>query len=320
MSESLPCPVCEYPRATRTWEVTDRIFRTTDELFTLYRCSACRMIFQDEREVRDRLSDFYPSGYWWQEQGSTGKLERSYREWMVRHDQLRFVQEALGSSFSGRLLDIGCGPGTFVKLAREAGLDAYGLEMSPEAVVLASAEAPGRIFQGDEPDLVGAGEEFDAITLFHTLEHVPQPFKYLKGLHKLVRRPGHLILQVPNSQSLQARLLGPRWYGLDSPRHLYNYSNFAVMHLLGRAGYRIKRSKHFSLRDNACCLVSSLFPALDPMASRVRARARGKVRNGLLAATSNAAYLGLMLMAQPWAGLEAALGQGASILIETTLD
>lgn len=319
MSDSKHCPVCEYPEAPPVWEISDRIFRTTEEKFVHYRCPSCRMIFLDEGEVRERLAEFYPSGYWWKEQGMTGKLERNYREWMVRHDQLAFVQQVLGPDFGGRLLDVGSGSGTFVKLATEAGLNAYGLEMSKEAVELASNEVPGRFKCGTEQDLVESGEEYEVLTLFHTLEHVPQPFKYLKGLHKLLKRPGRLILQVPNSESLQARWLGSRWYGLDCPRHLYNYSTFSVLHLLGRAGYRIDRLEHFSLRDNACCLVSSLLPSLDPMASRVRSLARGKQRTGVLNTTSNLLYMGLMLMAQPLARAEAALGRGASIFVAASI-
>ena len=320
MTQPRACPICEYPYARRVRTATDRIFQTTQEPFELFGCPSCRLIFMDEEEVRDRLADFYPSGYWWTDAGSGGKLERKYREWMVRHDQLAFVQKALGSSFSGRLLDIGCGSGTFVKVARQAGIDATGLEMAGEAAQLAEREVPGNIFHGSEEELVKNAEQYDAIAMFHTLEHVPQPFHYLRRLKKLFRSPGTLIIQVPNCASLQARLMGGRWYGLDCPRHLYNYSTFSVLHLLGRAGYRIRMTEQFSLRDNACCMVSSLFPGLDPMASRVRARARNGKRSPLLQIGSNAVYLSFMLMAQPLARLESMLGRGGSIFIAASLD
>ncbi len=320
MTQSKACPICEYPAASVVLTTTDRIFRTTQERFELYGCPSCRLIFMDEAGVSDRLADFYPSGYWWNDAGTAGQLERKYREWMVRHDQLAFAQRALGSGFAGKLLDIGCGSGTFVKVARQAEIDVRGLEMAGEAAQLAEREVPGNIFHGSEQELMDSAEQFDAISMFHTLEHVPQPFQYLKRLKKLFRRPGTLIIQVPNCRSLQARLMGRRWYGLDCPRHLYNYSTFSVMHLLGRAGYRIRMMDQFSLRDNACCLVSSLFPSLDPMASRVRNRARNGSRSPVFQIGCNAVYLSFMVLAQPLARLESMLGRGASIFIAASLD
>ena len=119
-----------------------------------------------------------------------GHLERRYRKWMIRNDQLAFTREVLGENFSGRLIDIGCGSGTFVQVARAEGLDASGLEMSPEGAQLAEAEVPGHIYQGTEQELMETGEQFDVVTMFHALEHVPQPFQYLKSLKKVFRKPG----------------------------------------------------------------------------------------------------------------------------------
>ena len=122
-----------------------------------------------------------------------------------------------------------------------AGFDAYGLEQSPEACAVAEKAVPGRIVQGSESDLIERGELFDVVTLFHALEHMPEPFRYLKQIQKIMRKPCRLIVQVPNTGSWQARIFGSRWYGLDCPRHLYNYNTYSLMHILGRAGYRIHR-------------------------------------------------------------------------------
>ena len=315
----MECPVCNYPKAAPRYRLGDRFFESTAEQFDLHHCSSCGLLFLDEKRLGD-LGRFYPSGYWWQANGRGSSLERAYREWVVRHDQLSFVRSVFPRPQQEMLLDIGCGAGTFVKQALRAGFDARGLEQSEEAVDIAQGEAPGRIVRGEVNELVARGETFDVLTLFHTLEHMSKPFRLLRNLRRLLRPPGHLFVQVPNRWSLQAKLLGPRWYGLDCPRHLYNFSEFSLLHLLGKAGFRIRRVRHFSLRDNAAALVSSLFPRLDPMSHKVRQLRRAGRENLPAPLVRNSLYFAILLMAQPLAYAEAKLRRGGTVAVYASLE
>jgi hypothetical protein len=78
------------------------------------------------------------------------------------------------------------------------------------------------------------------------------------------------VVQVPNAASWQFRLLGRRWSGVDVPRHLFDFRGRDVERLLEECGMEVVRRKYFSLRDNPAGLASSVAPALDPMARRVR--------------------------------------------------
>ena len=313
------CPVCEYPRCSPCYWMRDRFFDTSSDEFLLYRCPNCGLLFQKEEEVSHRLPDFYPPGYWWEEEGNSPALERNYREWMVRFDQLRFVLSLSPEPSNLRLLDIGCGSGTFLKLAREAGFDACGLEQSEEAVQIAQRSQQGKIFQATVRDLAASGERFDILTLFHSFEHMTEPFRFLRDMQEILRKPGKIVVQVPNARSVQAQIFGARWYGLDCPRHVYNYSSFSLMHLLGRAGYRIHRIRHFSLRDNAAALVSSLLPSLDPMSQRVKLIKKKGKSHSLGLTLKETLYLSLMLLAQPLALVEASIGRGATVTVYATV-
>ena len=319
-SQIKECPICEYPRARFRYRMRDRFFEVSSEEFLLYQCSSCGLLFQDEGRVKDRIPNFYPSGYWWEASGRLSLLEGTYREWVVRRDQLSFVASVEPSSDRRRLLDIGCGGGTFVKLANGEGFDAYGLEQSQEAARIADRQSPGKIVRGFEQDLIADGEKFDFLTLFHSLEHMTDPFRYLKKLRKLLREEGTLIVQVPNVQSFQARFFGSRWYGLDCPRHVCNYSTFSLLHVLGRSGYRIQQVRHFSLRDNGATLVSSLFPSLDPMSQRVKLlRRKGQV-DSLGLWLKQSVYVALLVAVQPFALLEAGVGRGGTVTVCATVD
>ena len=314
----LSCPVCRFPRCRFWRRVEDRFFQVTRETFPLFACSNCGLRFQRASDVADRLPDFYPPGYWWGPEGDPRGLEARYREWVLRRDQLRFLLSVAPPGDGRRLLDIGCGSGTFLKLAREAGFRVQGLEASPEAAKAAAKILPGRVVVGDERDLVRSGARFDVVSLFHVLEHLLRPVDYLRRIRRLLAEGGGLVVQVPNSHSLQAALLGSRWYGLDCPRHVHNFTAGALLHLLYRSGFRVRRVRHFSLRDNAAALVSSLFPALDPMSRKVRLlRETGKLRS-LGLTVREAVYFGLLILAQPLAAAEAALGRGATITVYAT--
>ena len=312
--------MCEYPRTHPRYRMEDRFYETTSQEFILNDCSNCGLLFLDESLVSEQLETFYPEGYWWSERGRSGKLERRYREWMVHSDQLRFTCRVLERVEGLRLLDIGCGSGTFVRMARRAGIDATGLEISPEALEIASKEAPGAVISASPQELLERGQTFDVITLFHSLEHMIDPFRFIKSLQRLLKAEGNLIVQVPNAGSLQARVFGSRWSGLDCPRHLYNYTMLALFQLLGRAGFRVRAVRHFSLRDNAAAMVSSLFPFLDPMSNRVKQNRKNGRLPGAFRGLTDSVYFLLLWMAQPLALGEAVVGRGGTLTVWATVE
>lgn len=315
----MECPVCGYAPTQLQYQLTDRLRGSTAELFDLYGCSSCGAVSQVQERVRERIDQFYPPGYWWDDSGSFSVLERVYRESVVRFDQIRFLKSVYPDPHGRRLLDIGCGSGVFLKLARDTGFDAYGLDSSQEAAECASREVPERVFLGTEEDLIGSGESFDLVVMLHVLEHVVNPFEYLKRVRGLLRRPGGLIVQVPNVESLQARLLKDRWYGLDPPRHICNFSQYSLLYLLGRAGFRIERVRHFSLRDNAAAIVSSVLPGLDPIAQRIRNSGRSNKLLDTRLGISELLYFLLVMSTQPLAWAESKLGRGGTVTVYATL-
>jgi len=315
----MECPVCDFSPSESQYQLPDRLLGDSAELFQLYRCPNCGSVFQSMEGIRDRISQFYPEGYWWDDSGGLSRLERIYREAVVRLDHLRFLKSVFPSPDNRRLLDIGCGSAVFLKLAKEAGFDAFGLDFSEQAARLAAQEVPERVFCGTVEDLIEASEFFDILVLLHTLEHVLDPFQYLKKIRKMVRRPGGLIIQVPNVGSYQASVLGSRWYGLDCPRHLCNFTQYSLLHLLGRCGFRIERVRHFSLRDNAAAMVSSLLPGLDPIAQRIRTRGQPTKLRKVSLAVSESFYFALVLAIQPLAWMESKLGRGGTLTVYATL-
>jgi hypothetical protein len=125
-----------------------------------------------------------------------------------------------------------------------------------------------------------------------------------------------VVLQVPNIDSWQFKAFGAKWYGLDIPRHVIDYSKASMLSLLKDSSFEPQRIKHFNLRDNAPALASSMFPSLDPVSRSVRQRKHGVREGALVAWMRHAAYLLLVLCAYPFAIAESASGHGATLMIE----
>lgn len=243
-------------------------------------------------------ADSYPAEYYWQRDGSLlSRLEELYRDFVIQ-DHVRFVRR--WAPPGSVLLDVGCGSGTFLNACRKAGFRVRGLEGSPTAV-----EHARRVYALDvrEGDLLSAdlGGPYDVVTLFHVLEHVADPRRLLERV-----RCKYLMVQVPNGASLQARLFGLHWYGLDPDRHLFHFTDASLKGLVSECGFRVLGEKHFSLRDNGPALASSAFPWLDPLHRRLRGRA---------SLTLELLYFALVALAQPLAWFEAFLKRGGTVMV-----
>jgi SAM-dependent methyltransferase len=163
--------------------------------------------------------------------------------------------------------------------------------------------------QGEIGKSIWEEHRFDFVTMFHVLEHLPNPRLGLEYAGNLLQPGGTLIIQVPNMASIQARLFGRFWYGLDVPRHVINFTPKALGFLLHEMGYEYHLVSRFSLRDNPASIVSSAIPWLDPIRRKGRNSDSQPIFDGLL----ECAYLGLLLLALPAAYLESACGLGGTI-------
>lgn len=107
----------------------------------------------------------------------------------------------------GRILDIGAGIGQFLDLARKEGFSIDGVELSPRGCTHARERFGVELRQGRLEDFEFPDSSFDVITLFHVLEHVPDPRGTLATCHRLLSPGGLLVVAVPNEiESITSRI------------------------------------------------------------------------------------------------------------------
>jgi len=135
---------------------------------------------------------------------------------------------------TGRTLDIGCGFGEMPLLMREHGFSAAGLDESPASINYLQTHYPQiEWFRGEFSALVATLGQFDVVTLYHVLEHIPHPIAFMKLLRNIVRPGGYIILEVPNTGGLSARLHGRHWHFYLE--HHVNYFQDKHLRILAKA-------------------------------------------------------------------------------------
>ncbi len=219
------------------------------------RCRNCGYVFDNPRPTLEELIAFYsrPTQYdsWLSELGERARL------WKRRLRKLKKTKK------SGSLLDIGSGIGQFLSLARNFYTDVYGTEVSSTAIQIAKEKYQLDLFAGTLENPVLQGKVFDNITLFHVLEHVPDPRSVLDNCRRLLRAEGILVIAVPNEVAslraitrralTKAKLFKSHRFGdfglpritLDANTHEVHLSHFtpAVLHrLLAATGFSVIQS------------------------------------------------------------------------------
>jgi len=165
----------------------------------------------------------------------------------------------LGDVGPGRLLDVGAGRGRFVAYARSRGWDATGIEPSRRSSAPFVEPVALEAFAPAAP--------YDAITVWHVLEHVTDPASALARVRAWLAPGATLVAGVPNLDSWQARVAGPHWYHLDLPRHRVHFTARGAATLLERCGFEVVRVEHLLLEHNPFGLWQSLLNRVTPTPS-----------------------------------------------------
>ncbi len=224
--EHINCPICEKDDAAQLFD--------KDSLSVVI-CQHCRLRYVNPRVNRQMLETTYTETYY-----PPDKVERIHTgsmEWLQMRERLTELEARHPSK--GRLLDVGCGIGTFLHLARERGWESHGIDPSKSGSTFAKEQYKlnvqcGYIFDANFPSAY-----FDAITLYHVLEHISELNPFLSELRRVLNpQSGTLVIEVPNGESLQSRLQKADWPYVHPRDHLYYFSAHSLPTLLEKHGFR----------------------------------------------------------------------------------
>jgi len=211
------CPVCAGPLALHMSAVSDPI---TGFQFDILKCAVCGLGVTDPSP--EQLQPYYARYY-----GSRHAFTTAY----CAKRRIALVSKVTREGSGRRLLDVGCGDGMFLKVARTHGWQVTGTELNAGPARRAGFEVYQTL------DECASLAPFDCVTFWHSLEHMRDPRAVISKVRNLVADDGFLFIAVPDFGGLQSKTFKSRWLHLDVPRHLYHFTASSIDKMLQQSEF-----------------------------------------------------------------------------------
>jgi len=222
-SNRVGCPICGV-----TSTVAERVGSAT-----YYECPVCETVFQHPMPSIDQMRAYVDSEY------ASGVYSDYVAAAQLKSMTFRSRVQAIQRKVSGgRLLDVGASCGFFVEEALRAGFDAYGVELSAEAISKAPDDIRVRLTLGDVNALNAADQQaFDVITAFDLIEHVFDPIAFLHQLRQVAKPGSWIVISTPDAGHFLRYVLRARWPMFQPLQHTVLFSRRGLRLSLSAAGY-----------------------------------------------------------------------------------
>jgi 2-polyprenyl-3-methyl-5-hydroxy-6-metoxy-1,4-benzoquinol methylase len=211
------------------------------------KCKKCKIMFQKRDTINNIKSDIYGIDYF------QGKVYNNYfNEESERIRRFEKKIELIRDYFpkKGKVLDVGCAAGFFLKVMKKIGYDAYGLDISSAACEYAMNYCDFKIFNGDIYKAKFMDHFFDIVTLWDVLEHLRDPELVLGELYRIMKNQGAIVIETLNIDSWNAKILKSRWPLYFPDYHLFYYNTKFIIKLLNKIGFKI--IKIFPIQTYIC--------------------------------------------------------------------
>jgi len=251
------CLLCGAPGKVIYTNLHDRLFGAPGA-WTLKQCPAhgCGLIWPDPAPLGEDIGLAYKNYYTHAEPRGKlagavfGACSRLY--WTAIRipaglsgllaERREFLTMFLRNLSPGRLLDVGCGDGEFLHRMSSLGWKGKGIDFDDAAIVAGKAKYGLDLVTGDFQSARFSEAGFDAITMSHVIEHVPDPVGCLAKCRDLLRPGGRLVVSTPNSRGLGHAMFREAWRGLEPPRHLHIFNPGLLAEVARRAGLTVVRT------------------------------------------------------------------------------
>ncbi len=267
------CPACGANDWTPEEVIIDH--SVSGKKFHLLTCNACNLRVTSDAPAQDEIGPYYQS----EDYISHSDVKKDLKDKLYHRARsimlgakARWVESAVpGGKASRKLLDVGCGTGYFAQHMQERSWSVLGLEPDDGARGLAAKR--GLEVKSDTALMDLHVKEYDAITMWHVLEHVHRLDDYLQKYQDLLRDDGVLVIAVPNHTSYDAKYYGLAWAAYDVPRHLWHFSPQSMESFLRKHGFNLKAKKRMLLDPFYVSLLSEKYKNGSP--SLLKAGLRG---------------------------------------------
>jgi len=215
------------------------------EGFSYVRCSSCGLVQMNPQPVKDEIIARYSS-----------KFGKDYLSYEIENENAFLQLQKLALKDSGfyktekalmlckteppSVLDVGCATGTLLAFLRDRGWNVKGVEISPAAEYACNVrQLDARNIPLEE--IAFPSGSFNVVLASHLIEHLNEPFSFLKEVHRILKDDGQIFITTPNISGLQAYLYGGRWRSAIFD-HLYLFSAHTLKKMLKKAGFKVEKT------------------------------------------------------------------------------
>jgi 2-polyprenyl-3-methyl-5-hydroxy-6-metoxy-1,4-benzoquinol methylase len=236
------CPCCKSEKINEVLVAKD--YTVSKEDFSIWECVNCTVRFTQNIPDAASIAPYYQSSAYVShtdtKEGLVNQLYHIVRNFTLKTKR-NLLQQQTGLQ-QGNLLDIGAGTGAFAQTMKEAGWQITGLEPDASARTIAKQKF-GLVLQMPNELYTLPQAQFDAITMWHVLEHVHDLHSYLEQFNVVLKPQGKIFIAVPNYTSCDASSYKKNWAAYDVPRHLYHFSPKSIDILAALKGFTVKAYK-----------------------------------------------------------------------------
>ena len=249
------CPSCGSRKQKPFLELSDWFL--SQEPFSLSKCENCTLVYTTR--VPKNVGDYYKSDEYISHSEKKTLISSVYKtvQRITLNSKRRLVQQ---NSTGNNLLDYGAGKGDFTSYMIKSGFAVTGFEPDSEARDLANKK--NGINLKDSVVSIPS-HSIDAITMWHVLEHIPNPNDILQQLLEKLKKDGTLIIAVPNYNSFDGSHYGKYWAAYDVPRHVAHYDVESMSLILKQNGLKIIQTKPMWFDSTYVSLLSEKYKAID---------------------------------------------------------
>lgn len=235
------CPVCNSANINPLLTVKD--YSVSGEDFVVWQCADCTLRFTQDVPDQDSIGPYYASQDYIShsntDKGSLNKLYQRVRKFTLSQ-KAALISE--NTKQKGNILDVGAGIGAFLSVMKEKGWQVKGIE--PDEGARKNAEQLFHLPLEPSSALFKlVPNSYDAVTLWHVLEHVHDLHNYVEQLNALLTQDGKIFIAVPNYTSGDAAAYRNYWAAYDVPRHLYHFTPASIEKLVSLHGLKLVAKK-----------------------------------------------------------------------------
>ena len=233
------CPICNGLQFKKQLNCKDHA--VSQETFSIVSCETCGLLITNPRPKDSEISRYYESKNYISHNNNTNGFFNFMYQAVRKYTTLSKVL-FLKAKKGDTILDVGCGTGDFLNKCKKFGMKTRGVE--PAKIAREQAIKKFHLDVSEEVELKKYKDlEFNYITMWHALEHVPKLNTTINQLRRILKNEGKVVVAVPNYKSWDAKHYKEYWAAWDVPIHFWHFSKKTIENLFEKHKFILTKTK-----------------------------------------------------------------------------